>query len=404
MAKRMKSASRPKAKRGGKSAASSATIRRGGRDRERAASPPPEPATGENSDPRLSKIFPRNLTARAQFSVAGNPVVTRPEDAVANCFPGLELDVRNLDRRFFPGLVFNFVSGVGAKLAYTDASQDPDFQLDSDAPKKKRAREVLQISKERIRELRTQLTDDKVVKNLQQGKWYLDWIEVRGKRIWTSPDRLKSENLEVWRLIRGLRPGPVSIQLRRTPDKSVERDEDHPDTVPLDGWRRLYSDPTTGVISGAYQPGELMQGLCSPWQHDFRDCYCHYWASNRPDLVFGDVYPGESLLPDGEAEDPSLNIPLDWMRADRSHLLAVKAFGVIEENRPYQFDHFQINHDWQKLNIVLGGREIDSVRLSEQLDAANPFKSHDELADWLRTLNSAANFWQFPVGPDKSGR
>ena len=55
------------------------------------------------------KVFPRNLTARAAYRVSGNPAVTRPEDAVANCFPGLELDVRNLDRRFFPGLVFEFV-------------------------------------------------------------------------------------------------------------------------------------------------------------------------------------------------------------------------------------------------------------------------------------------------------
>src|SRR4051794_34912163 len=62
-----------------------------------------------------NKIFPRNLTAQAAYLVPGNPVVTRPEDAVANCFPGLELDIRNLDRRFFPGLVFNFVTG-GARL------------------------------------------------------------------------------------------------------------------------------------------------------------------------------------------------------------------------------------------------------------------------------------------------
>src|SRR5262245_53300007 len=57
-----------------------------------------------------AKIYPLNLTARAEYVIPGNPVITRPEDAVANCFPGLELDVRNLDRRFFPGLVFDFVS------------------------------------------------------------------------------------------------------------------------------------------------------------------------------------------------------------------------------------------------------------------------------------------------------
>ncbi len=397
MAKARNSAARPKAlkKRKGKPAGPRAAKRPGDRGPERAADRPPEPAIQQKADPRLNKIFPRNLTARAQYSVPGNPVVTRPEDAVANCFPGLELDVRNLDRRFFPGLVFNFVAGVGAKLAYTDVSQDPDFQLDSDAPEKSRAREILQISKENVQDLRTQLTDD-VVSNLEKGKWYLDWIEVKRKRISTSVDRADSDGLMVWRVVRGLRPGPVSIGLKRKhdesakDDKSASRDKSAkgkktPDTVELHGWRRLYSDPTTGVINGAYQPGELMQGLCSPWQHDFRDCYCHYWASNRPDLVFGDVYPGEPLLPDGEAEDPSLNIPLDWMRADRSRPLAVKAFGVIEENRPYQFDHYQINRDWQQLNIVLGGREIDSVRLSEPLDAANPFESPDVLAEWLRT-------------------
>src|SRR5947209_2202598 len=77
---------------------------------------------------RVNKIFPRNLTARAGYLVPGNPVVTRPEDAVANCFPGLEVDIRNLDRRFFPGLVFEFVAD-GAWLAYVDALEDPDLQL-----------------------------------------------------------------------------------------------------------------------------------------------------------------------------------------------------------------------------------------------------------------------------------
>src|ERR1700680_2531668 len=57
-----------------------------------------------------SKIFPRNLTARAAVEIAGNPVTTRLESGVGNCYPGLEFDHRNLDRRFFPGLVFEFVS------------------------------------------------------------------------------------------------------------------------------------------------------------------------------------------------------------------------------------------------------------------------------------------------------
>jgi hypothetical protein len=85
-----------------------------------------------------NKIFPRNLTAQATYLVPGNPVVTRPEDTVANCYPGLEIDVRNLDRRFFPGLVFNFVEPAdqpvrgkcyGAVVAYNDLLEDPDLQI-----------------------------------------------------------------------------------------------------------------------------------------------------------------------------------------------------------------------------------------------------------------------------------
>ena len=69
--------------------------------------PPPPPM----------KIFPRNLTARADYVVRGNPVVSRPESGADNSHPGLEFDQRNLDRGFFPGLLFDFQFGVGARLA-----------------------------------------------------------------------------------------------------------------------------------------------------------------------------------------------------------------------------------------------------------------------------------------------
>src|SRR5215470_4767557 len=96
-----------------------------------APAPAPKPPTGEESGKTPGhKIFPRNLTAQADYLVPGNPVISRPEDAVANCFPGLELDVRNLDRRFFPGLVFEFVND-GARVAYVDALQDPDLRVNT---------------------------------------------------------------------------------------------------------------------------------------------------------------------------------------------------------------------------------------------------------------------------------
>ena len=351
-----------------------------------AASPQPELTTDDKPDLTRAKIFPRNLTARAEFLIAGNPVVTRPEDSMANCFPGLEIDVRNLDRRFFPGLVFNFVEDdddrrSGAKLAYVDVLEDPDLQLNSAATQSRLQR--LKINLKVAQALYGKLTEDPTclptTVNSTAINWYLDWLQVGNKRISTH----RWLGSVVWRLVRGLEPGPVSIALKLR--DAADREKVEHDEVVLHGWRRLFTDPVTGVISAAYQPGELMQGLCSPWQHDFRDCYCHYWASNRPDLVLGEIYPGEAVLPDGEAEGPLLNIRLDWMRAHRSRELAVGAFGIIENNRPYQFDHYQINQQWQNLNIVLENREIDSVHLADPADAANPFKNAEELADHLRT-------------------
>src|SRR5712692_347373 len=58
--------------------------------------------------PDRIKIFPRNLTARADHLVRGNPASSRTEASVGNTIPGLEYDERNLDKYFFPGLVFEF--------------------------------------------------------------------------------------------------------------------------------------------------------------------------------------------------------------------------------------------------------------------------------------------------------
>src|SRR5215470_1794621 len=86
------------------------------------------------------KIFPRNLTARGLRglqAVVGNPASTRLDSGVANCFPGLEFDVRILETRFFPGLLFRYIvapldpepdaipNQQGVRLLYIDYLQDP---------------------------------------------------------------------------------------------------------------------------------------------------------------------------------------------------------------------------------------------------------------------------------------
>src|SRR6266851_1226056 len=164
----------------------------------------------------MEKIFPLNLTARAAAVVTGNPVTTRLEGGVGNCFPGLEFDHRNLDRRFFPGLVFAMGSAGSAELVAVDDT-DPDLSpgtfegLPADAPPA-----AVQTA------LRTALKGaDRDA--LREGGWTLESITQGGK---TIPVR-NLGGMVVWRLVRSLEPGPVDIVLAR--------DAGQPRTIALSG-------------------------------------------------------------------------------------------------------------------------------------------------------------------------
>src|SRR5713226_9087843 len=145
----------------------------------------------------MEKIFPLNLTARAATMVTGNPVTTRLEGGVGNCYPGLEFDHRNLDRRFFPGLVFEFGDSTGAPLVRVDTS-DPDLDpstfegLPADAPPP-----AVQSA------LQAALNGNEGIA-LGKGSWVLNSI-AQGKR---SISVSNQPGITVWRLVRSLEPGP----------------------------------------------------------------------------------------------------------------------------------------------------------------------------------------------------
>jgi hypothetical protein len=307
----------------------------------------------------ISKIFPRNLTARAAMQVTGNPDTTRLESAVGNCFPGLEFDHRNLDRRFFPGLIFEF-TGTGVHLLSIDLN-DPDLEPGG--------------------ALRKQLAG-KTGEQLAQGSWFLDTITQGNKAISMSQDGADLDPMVAWRLVRCLEPGRISIALQRRAQHAGEHVP--ADLVSLDGHRRVFVG-ANGVISTAYGPGELTQSLCSPWMHDFRDCACFYWASNHPDIVLAEDLPGEPTLPSGAPDDPIRALtPIDWLRTDRTKV--DPALGTEEANRPKQMDHYEINARWQDLAIVLRGREIAGIYQPEPPENANPLGTPDDLAAKLGEL------------------
>jgi hypothetical protein len=363
-------------------------------------------------------LFARNLTARAERRVSGNPDISRPEDMIGNCFPGLEMDLRTLDRRFFPGLVFDFLSSPdntesylwqGARLTYCDPHNDPDLQGGYPAQLPAGAERDAIVARRAT--LLATLVDNKMFRLLNEGLvgrlsdkeraqgqgpskgfWYLETVTAtgpKGPKAITMRDKKGSalDGLVVWRLVRSLVPGPIEIELawRAAPAARGTSNQAPPAPVRLHGWRRRFTDPRTGVLSGAYQPGELTMSMCSPWQHDFRDCACHYWASNRPDIVFGAVDPTQVQLPGGASADPVIaTTRLDWMRADRSPEAAAGALSTMNANRPFQLDHYQINTEWQKLSVVLKNTEIGETYTPPPIDHAKPFASPRMLYEELQ--------------------
>jgi hypothetical protein len=252
---------------------------------------------GGREDLTRFKLFPRNLTARADFLVRGNPASTRPESGVDNCYPGLEFDQRNLDKAFFPGLSFEFHRSDGAILrrVLPDGPAQTAGLSDADLP------------------------------------LYL-WA-VLGR---TAVDQSDADppafffygldGLETWRRVHDLLPGRIAVllgpdpgfsalpasatvlrlldQLRDAGQSRIQRDDaGRVQWAVLTGQRARYLDEDGVIDVDVYGPGELTHSLCAPWQYDFRDCGCFYWAASKPDLV---------ISADGQHED------LNFQRRDRS--------------------------------------------------------------------------------------
>src|SRR4051812_29940503 len=228
------------------------------------------------SNRRSIKLLPRNVAAlrRGQKAadavrvVTGNPISTRLESGVGNCFPGLECDLRNLERRFFPFLEIETDFGSLRVVAVESAGVDA-------------ARAAGTIDDATVANYRT------IAADLGQGvTWTVARMEgdfgplghkafalddLTGRS--TGPNRLPSD---AWVAVRLLtEDSRVTLALTR---------DTAPGQLTLAGPRARYLDDT-GALARMFEPGELTQSLCSPWTHDFRDCSCFYWASNHPDIA-----------------------------------------------------------------------------------------------------------------------
>lgn len=273
----------------------------------------------------MTKIRPANLTAQLHYQAEGNPPSTLPDSAISNSFPGLECDFRNVWRRIFVGIQLheadNYVVAadpehedlVGHRLLYVD-----------DQP----------LAVQAIGPVAPASPDGAIVSaGNPSGAWALEWSNALADAL----ARHQGRTVSCW-FTTGPEPSPV---LPPSPDErhTLRRAELH--VRPF--FARSASGEVLPVIDEALlEPGELTQSLCSPWQNDYRECACYYWAASRPDYV--NVEPNES----GESVGNS------WLSKEREP----KGYVLDDRVDPRLVSYDDLFRDWQGLlRFIVGGND-----------------------------------------------
>jgi hypothetical protein len=232
----------------------------------------------QNRPREPQKLTPRNLSAQLHYAAAGNPVSSRPEAAIANCCPGLELDFRAVWRRMFEGIVLR---------EYDNLVVDIDLDLKDKKKRNLRGHRLLRVNGVCVMtEMKGPATSDVegsiiLTTNLNpDGLAPLEWSNALAKVLHEFKGRTVT----------------CDFSAEESWDQQVrfkEKDETGPKNyVSFEFKIRPFFEKNSALISKTLaEPGELTQGLCSPWQNDYRECSCYYWASARPDYVNVEASP-----------------------------------------------------------------------------------------------------------------
>ena len=207
------------------------------------------------------KIDPRNKMAQLLHRATGNPSNTLPSAAISNCFPGLEFDFKAFWRRAFVGIVLqewdNYVIDI----------EDHRYDgLQYHRLLKVAGKDILtSISGPHIP---GEDSDTLATKQNPNGTLAMEWSNA---------------------LTFIMRRQGHTVKCHFTLDRSdTMPDIPTPSTELLEVdlvVRKMFDDESLAPAKDLLNPGELTQGLCSPWQHDYRECACYYWPASRPDYV-----------------------------------------------------------------------------------------------------------------------
>ena len=244
-------------------------------------------------------IEAKNLSAQLQYRAAGNPPSTLPHTAISNAFPGLEMDFRNVWKRILVGVELHESSNL---VVVVDADAPPQAQGLAGG-------------------YRLMHVNDIAVTVAVEGPLYAGGPNVSLPDTTFGDTRMplewsnalaqvvhKFSGKEVRCTFEPLDASKEAVQIPLTVRPFFDRAEVEGEEVRL-----------AVIARDIAPPGELTQSLCSPWQNDYRECACFYWAATRPDYVNVEARPdGTStgnnwMQKDRTPETPNVYLVDDWM-------------------------------------------------------------------------------------------
>ncbi|HEU0135518.1 MAG TPA: hypothetical protein VFR28_11910 [Allosphingosinicella sp.] len=278
----------------------------------------------------------KDLAAQLNYRGRGNPANSHPVSAISNCFPGLEFDFRTAWRRMFEDIQLSEHNNYVVSAA--------------EAAKDLKGRRLLLIEDEEGKFATAVLTVGVQNPGLgdgtlstganPEGVSFMEWSNSlarvwrsQGKTVtgWFTADKSDTERLPP-KETDGLHR--AELKVRSFFDSNAEGE-------------RLPS-----LNPALLDPGDLSEGLCSPWQNDYRECACYYWAASRPDYV--NVVDTPEGITTGEhwlSKEPSDSyVPDD--RAD-----------------PRLWSYDDLFQDWQgRLRFIIGGTDEQDRRERDEPD------------------------------------
>jgi hypothetical protein len=293
-------------------------------------STPSGPAAKSIADPlHPGPLTPRNLSAQLHHVAAGNPVSSRPLTSVSNCTPGLEVDLRAVWRRVLTGIELREYDNLVIRM-------EPDHLN----------QKLRDLSGHRLLRVDGQLMMTQAI-----GPSPAD-VDRQSVVLATDANPFGIAPLE-WsnalaQILHQHQGKKVKCDFTAEPVwlKQARWTGEIGACITVELMVRPFFEPGSAVISPVLaKPGELTQGLCSPWQNDYRECSCYYWASARPDYV--NVEPTPSGASRGD----------NWMQKARTGNYVADDY---VDTRLLNYDDLFAN--WESvLKFQVGGRDAPEL-------------------------------------------